>query len=385
MGVNFLNVGLPASILAAIGSGPEQRERADRLAQVEELRRYRAETLGLDRERLTETRRQSDLKYGPVTVNVPGVGEITAQREFIPALIQAASSREKDISPEEVTALTGYGERARLPAGGRLPVAGYAPGWDPAAEAEATHKAFPQFSKEVSPMTVDLPQVNVPRQSFEKIMTEAGEEKKAREIERKQNLQRLATAKYRELYSRERAKGTPHHIADAFAIDTATKEFGIAPEREAFVGEPRMEREPKITTGSFTNEAGDRIIYGLDDTGGVKFQRNLGRVHEQQQFNLGLYRTNLVKRSRNLPVTDPEIAAMTPQQAGDVLADLNRTDPIKQFLDDALKNATTPNTPGRAATRGEVEAAKRQAAGDPQRARQLLVNQGIDPSLPVSE
>src|SRR3990167_7373865 len=127
---NFLSVGIPSAILGALGSGQEQRERADRLAQIEAQRRYQAERLGLDRETLAETRRQSDLKYGPVTVNVPGVGEITAQREFIPALIAAASAREKDISPEEVTALTGYRERALLPPGGTMPVKGYGPGWD---------------------------------------------------------------------------------------------------------------------------------------------------------------------------------------------------------------------------------------------------------------
>ena len=43
---------------------------------------------------------------------------------------------------------------------------------------------------------------------------------------------------------------------------------------------------------------------------------------------------------------------------------------------------TTPPS-GRAATRAEVENAKRQVGGDPQRARQLLIQQGIDPTLPV--
>src|SRR3990167_10969187 len=244
---NFLSVGIPSAILGALGSGQEQRERADRLAQIEAQRRYQAERLGLDRGALAETRRQPDLKYGPVTVNVPGVGEITAQREFIPSLIAAASAREKDISPEEVTALTGYRDRALLPAGGTINRGGIP--WDPTLEAEASRQAMnqtrvlPKSTEGISPMTVDLPQTSVPRQSFERVMTEAAQVRKEREGEERKNKQGLSNARYRQIYSTAISQKVPHPVADAFAIDIATKEFGIAPEREAFVAAPTEQRQ----------------------------------------------------------------------------------------------------------------------------------------------
>ena len=264
---NFLNVGIPSAILGAIGSGPEQRERADRLAQIEELRRYRAETVGLDRERLAETRRQADLPYGPVTMDVPGVGNITGPRWAIPALIQAASAREKDISPEEVTALTGYRDRALLPPGGTMPVKGYAPGWDPALEAEATKQALRQGAepgstalpgalRELGPMTVDQPQVSVPRSSFEKIMTEAGQQRKEMDLAGQKKTQGLSNARYRQIYSTAIAGKVPHPVADALAIDIATKEFGVAPEREAFAARPP--EAPQPTEASLALDAAGR-------------------------------------------------------------------------------------------------------------------------------
>jgi len=257
MGVTFLNTGIPASILGALGSGEEQRKRRDEMAIQEALNRYRAETLGLDRERLAETTRQANLRYGPATVNVPGVGEITAQREFIPALIAAASAREKDISPEEVTALEGYRGRALMPPGGTLPVKGYAPGWDPALEVQATKQALsegaapgstalPAVLRELGPMTVNQPQTNVPRQSFEKIMTEAAAQRKEMDVAAHKEKQGKANARYRQLYSTAISQKIPHALADATAIAQATQEFGIAPEREAFVGEPKPEQKMSV-------------------------------------------------------------------------------------------------------------------------------------------
>ena len=250
-------VAIPSAILGALGSGEEQRRRRDELAIQEAMNRYRAETLGLDRQRLAETTRQHDLQYGPTEIEVPGIGKVSGPRWAIPAMIQAASAKEKDISPEEVTALTGYRERALLPPGGTIPVKGYAPGWDPAAEAEATKKAFPQFSKEVSPMTVDLPQVSVPRQSFEKVMTETAQQRKEMAAEERQNKQRMATARYRQLYSTARSQDVPHFLADAYANSTATKEFGIAPEREAFVGAPPEPRQPTEASLALDAASGD--------------------------------------------------------------------------------------------------------------------------------
>ena len=258
---NFLSVGIPSAILGALGSGQEQRERADRLAQIEAQRRYQAERLGLDRETLAETRRQSDLKYGPVTVNVPGVGEITAQREFIPSLIAAASAREKDISPEEVTALTGYRDRALLPAGGTINRGGIP--WDPTLEAEASRQAMnqtrvlPKSTEGISPMTVDLPQTSVPRQSFERVMTEAAQVRKEREGEERKNKQGLSNARYRQIYSTAISQKVSHPVADAFAIDMATKEFGVAPEREAFAARPPEAPQPTEVSLALQSAGGD--------------------------------------------------------------------------------------------------------------------------------
>lgn len=244
MGVNFLNTGIPASILGALGSGEEQRRRRDEMAIQEALNRYRAETLGLDRAKLAETTRQHDLQYGPAEIEVPGIGKVSGPRWAIPAMIQAASAREKDISPEEVTALTGYRERALLPPGGTVNRGGVP--WDPALEAAATEKAFPQFAGQVSPMTVDQPQVSVPRQSFEKIMTETGVQRKEMDLAARKEKQGKANARYRELYSTAISQQIPHAIADATAITQTTQEFGIAPEREAFVGEPRPEQKMSV-------------------------------------------------------------------------------------------------------------------------------------------
>jgi len=348
---NFLSVGVPSVITSALGTAGEQRKRADDLAAQEALNRYRAENLGLDRLKLAETTRQHDLQYGPAEIDVPGLGKVSGPRWAIPAMIQAASAREKDVGPEELAALGTIRERMVSPAAERTATA--EAGAEGAVlrrmegrEQETGGVTGARFREIVGPpptaLTVGLPQgLRLPRTSVEKLFTEAGAQRKEVDLAAQKEKQGKANARYRQLYSTAISQQIPHALADATAIAQATQEFGIAPEREAFVGAP-TEREAKITTGSFTNEAGDKIIYGLDDTGGVKFQRNLGRVHEQQQFNLGLYRTNLVKRSRNLPVTDQEIAAMTPQEAGGVLADLNRTDPLTQRINEIVGGAINP-------------------------------------------
>ena len=277
---NFLSVGIPSAILGAIGSGQEQRERADRLAQLEAQRRYQAERMGLDRETLAETRRQADLQYGPVTLDVPGVGNITGPRWAVPSLIAAASAREKDISPEEVTALTGYRDRALLAPGGTMPVKGYAPGWDPAIEAEASTEAMrrtqilPKSTEGISSMTVDQPQVSVPRSSFEKIMTETGQQRKEMDLAGQKQKQGLANARYRQIYSTAVSQKVPHPVADALAIEMATKEFGIAPEREVFATRPP--EAPQPTEASLAlQSAGGNATKALDLL--KKQKREVGR------------------------------------------------------------------------------------------------------------
>jgi len=222
---NFLNVGIPSAILAAVGSAPEQRERADRLAQLEAQRQYQAERLGLDRETLAETRRQHDLQYGPSTINVPGVGEITGPRWAIPSLIQAASAREREVSPTELGALATIRERIVNPQVGGM---------------------------------VDLPQdIRLPRTSVEKLFTEAGAQRKEVDLAAAKQKQGLANARYRQAYSLGIAQGIPHPVADAMAIETATKEFGVAPEREAFATEPREGRQPTEASLAFDAARGD--------------------------------------------------------------------------------------------------------------------------------
>src|SRR3990167_2359860 len=343
---NFLSVGIPSAILGALGSGQEQRERADRLAQIEAQRRYQAERLGLDRETLAETRRQSDLKYGPVTVNVPGVGEITAQREFIPSLIAAASAREKDISPEEVTALTGYRDRALLPAGGTINRGGIP--WDPTLEAEASRQAMnqtrvlPKSTEGISPMTVDLPQTSVPRSSFEKVMTEAALQRKETEQEARKQKQGKANARYRQLYSTAIAQQIPHALADATAIAQATQEFGIAPEREAFVGTPPVERPLVVPPGGSVLPPGQTKPAFVAPP----------PPKEPPRFDLPKFRADLATRVRGLTTGNPQVDAMTPDQAQKVLEDLGRSD----FLLNLFRGNIGGGSPGSPSTPSGPEA-----------------------------
>jgi hypothetical protein len=196
-------------------------------------------------------------------------------------------------------------------------------------------------------MTVDLPQTNVPRQSFEKIMTEAGQQRKEQDQERKQTLQRMATARYRQLYSVARDKNTPHFLADAFAISQATKEFGIAPEREAFVAAP-TERQPKM--GSFTDEAGNLNIYGHDEQGNLLFKKPLGKARTNEpRFNLGQFRADLAQRSQGLQVQDPQVQRMSPAQALKTLRELGRSDFLTNVFTGGLGGGPAAGAPGKTA------------------------------------
>ena len=89
-----------------------------------------------------------------------------------------------------------------------------------------------------------------------------------------------------------------------------------------------------ISIQAFTDESGNRIVAGVSPGGGVAFQKAIGKTGEKgAKFSTGQFRKDLALRSRNRPVADPEVQALDPATAGQVLKDLSSgADSLFEFL-----------------------------------------------------
>jgi len=114
--------------------------------------------------------------------------------------------------------------------------------------------------------------------------------------------------------------------------------------RQTRLGRVRVPSD--ISIQAFTDETGNRIVTGIAPGGGVTFQKTLGRVGEKGgAFSGALFRKNLSMRKNGLSVDDPEVQALDPIKAGQVLKDLSGTNNLLELLLGAEGGGEQSKTP----------------------------------------
>ena len=302
--------GAEQGITGLLGTPEQQRAMAEK-ARAEEERRREFDILRMiQREQLAEQRRQADLPDQPIDVSgeinairvarglEPLPSPVTVRRGSASGLTSALAAEPKYQTVDELETLGVFQPPLLI-----RQAMGQAPG----------ETGLPEMSDVIPAETrIDVRDIAAERargriKVHPEIAREIGQRWKTADTERRENTQRMSTAAYRQTYDQLIAGGIPHSLANATAIDSATKKYGIAPEHQAFVPTPTERAGPKM---------------GLEDEYlQIKKAKPAGPYSPYEDLVVKQYEEQKAKRERGTTVVDLalEEAARTGENALDIL------------------------------------------------------------------
>lgn len=372
------------AITNLLGTPAEQRNRDLELLKLALDLDYRNRSLALQ-----------EKQYEMVDVTDPTTGRVfKVPRNASGAAITGIMAGEREmISPDQASVLSGMRERLSSPRAASLADA-EAAAVNKAYAPETTAPGIPDVVKRailkpVTGLTVDMPEVSLPRTAVTEMFKESAQARKDENARAEERLQATADSLAQQMYWSNRSAGMGHADASLAAINGASRQVGRSPKTNAIPTEPRATQPERPTARLYTDTEGNRVLVGVDSAGRELFRRNLGKTSEgvarpnvqtftdnqgnkvavgidtttgreayrinlgktaERPENLGAIRYRLAQRQNGLTTGDQQIDAYSPQMAGKILQDLGRTDFITNLLQG---NVPTP-TPAPAPTRPGV-------------------------------